>query len=141
VLLTIGEYAKGMRGDYFYPRGLVADQILEGMSAPDEPVRQDDGTWLITGCRPHSCFEKTAVIATSGGEALAAGILHFHCRPDKKKSRGADCDDRYTLTIWLRPHVTSPFLPQNLREWATKAVARYNDYGPIGTYEVRMLPR
>jgi hypothetical protein len=27
VLLTISKYAEELRGDYFYPRGLVADQI------------------------------------------------------------------------------------------------------------------
>lgn len=116
-------YAKGLRADYFYPGGTVSDQIAGGMGVPDKPVKQDDGTWLVAGCRSHSCDEKSAIIATSGGEALAAAILHFHCRPYKKETKSGGCDDDYTLTILSRPSTTSASVSSNLRDWAIKAVA------------------
>jgi len=74
---TFSLYAGKLRGDFFFKNGGVSDQVGLGMSIPDRPVRQDDGTWLVAGCRVKSCTEKAAIIATSGGEALAGGILYY----------------------------------------------------------------
>ena len=140
-ITSMSAHAKGLRGDYFYPGGSVSDQIGVGMSIPDDIVKQDDGTWLVSGCRHGNCTEKSAIVVTARGEALAAAILHFHCRPYMKKTKSGGCGDDYTLTILLRPSTTSASVSWNLRDWATKAVAQYKDHNTIKNFETRMLPQ
>lgn len=137
-IITMSAYAKGLRADYFYSGGTVSDQIAVGMGVPDKPVKQDDGTWLVAGCRPRSCDEKSAIIATSGGEALAAAIVHYPC---VKKNSPEDCSKHPILTIFLRSFVTSPDVPRNLQEWGRREVAQYKDRHPLRIEKIRMLPR
>ncbi len=136
-IITMRAYAKGLRADYFYSGGTVSDQIAVGMGVPDKPVKQDDGTWLVAGCRPHSCDEKSAIIATSGGEALAAAIVHYPCG---KKPAVEDCLTKPILTIFLRSFVTSPDVPRNLQTWARREVAQYKDRHPLQIEKIKVLP-
>lgn len=136
--MTMSAYAKGLRADYFYPGGTVSDQIGAGMSVPGDIIKQDDGTWLVTGCRHGDCAEKSAIVARSGGESLAAAILHYPCG---KKPAVEDCFKKPVLTIFLRSFVTSPDVPRNLQDWARREAARYKDYHPLRIEKIRMLPR
>jgi hypothetical protein len=137
-IMTMSTYAKGLRADYFQSGGTVSDQIAIGMGVPDKPVKQNDGTWLVAGCRPKSCDEKSAIIATSGGEALAAAIVHYACA---KKNSAEDCATRPILTIFVRSFVTSPDVPRNLQDWARREVAQYKGRHPLQIEKIRTLPR
>lgn len=134
---TFSLYAGKLRGDYFFKNGGVAGQVGLGMSSPDQPVRLDDGTWLVAGCRVHNCPEKAAIIATSGGEALAGGIVYYKC-PGKADAK--DCISGPRLAVFLRRTVTSPFLSRNLADWARKELAAYKDYRPLEIDSIRTLP-
>lgn len=134
---TFSLYAGKLRGDLFLKNGGVSDQIGLGMSNPDSPVRQDDGTWLIAGCRAKSCMEKAAIIATSGGEALAGGIVYYEC---SAKAAAKDCFSRPHLAIFQRRSATSPSLARNLADWARRELAAYKDYHPLKIDKTRMLP-
>ena len=135
--MTMSAYAKGLRADYFYSGGTVSDQIAAGMGVPDQPVKQNDGTWLVAGCRPHSCDEKSAIIARADGESLAAGVLYFPCG---KKAGVKDCTKRPTLAVFLRSFVTSPDVPRNLQDWARREVAQYKDLHPLQIEKIQILP-
>ena len=136
-LMTMSAYTKGLRGDFFYS-GAVDDQIGIGMSIPDASRRLDDGTWLVSGCRHGNCTEKAAIIATSGGEALAAAILHYEC---SKKNAAKDCLGRPILTIFVRSFVNSPSVPRNLQDWARKELAQYKNYHPLRMTKIQILRR
>jgi hypothetical protein len=116
----------GMRGNYFGPGWYVIDQLMEGMNGPDPTVHLADGNFMYSGCRIHSCDEKSAVIVTPEPKLLAAALIHFHCRPDHTLPRGksihipATCDelDNPHLTIFVKKENNRPELVQVLREWA-----------------------
>lgn len=134
---TFSLYAGKLRGDFFFKNGGVSDQVGLGMSIPDRPVRQDDGTWLVAGCRVKSCTEKAAIIATSGGEALAGGILYYAC---PRIPAAKDCFSHPHLAIFQRRSATSPSLARNLADWARRELAAYKDYHPLEIDKTRMLP-
>lgn len=134
---TFSLYAGKLRGDFFVRNGSVSDQIGLGMSIPDDPIRLDDSTWLVAGCRAKSCTEKAAIIATSGGEALAGGIVYYEC---SGKAAAKDCFARPHLAVFLRRSATSPSLSRNLADWARKELASYKDYYPLQIDRARMLP-
>jgi hypothetical protein len=132
---------KGMRGSYFWPRAYVIDQLMLGQSIPDPTVTLPDGNFLVSGCRRHSCDEKSAVIVTPEPKMLAAGLINFHCRPDHSVPRGhsihipATCDDldHPTLTIFVKKKNDRPELTRVLRDWAEREAK-------VQAFETRIIP-
>jgi len=103
----------GMRHDYFVPGRRVSDQIMMGLGVPNPPRPIADGNSLLSGCRPHSCDEKAAVIVTPAGAMLAAGLIYLGC-------------DQPTTDCAMAPHLTL-FLQQKnaafareLQDWAVR---------------------
>jgi hypothetical protein len=133
----------GMRGNYFGPGWYVIDQLMKGQSGPpDKTVTLPDGNFMVSGCRFHSCDEKSAIILTAEPKMLAAGLINFHCRLDRTKPRGhrihppTTCDDvdhPPTLTIFVKKKNERPELTQPLKDWAVR-VSR------VQTVEIRYIP-
>ena len=122
----------GIRHDYFFP-GRVSDQINLGQSIPNPPKLLPEGNTLISGCRVHSCDEKTAVIATGAGVMLAAGMIYLRCVPEKVE-RAQGCKMVTHLRIFLKQKNNRPDFVQELKEWA----ARVGYKG--GDAEMQILP-
>jgi hypothetical protein len=111
----------GKRISFFYKRGILSDQILEGLShfAPERTLR--DGRHLVSGCRPHSCTEKVAVVATPQGKALAVGFINYRCEFLKGHSQNCSRRPRLTLVVPSRNNMASVLEP--IRQWAVRVSA------------------
>jgi hypothetical protein len=107
----------GMRRDYFVPGRRVSDQIMMGLGIPDPTKRLADGNYLISGCRQHSCTEKSAVIVTPAGTMLAAGIIYFPCAMEKAAQ---DCFMTPYLRIFTKKKNDRPAFVQELQDWAAR---------------------
>ena len=106
----------GMRHNYFGRNWRVNEQIFMGMGVPnpDKPVA--DGNILMSGCRRHSCDEKSAIIVTRAGAMLAAGMIYFRCPDDlDKRKPPIDCDFRPYFRIFLKQKNNRPALVQELK--------------------------
>ena len=70
----IGERQAGWLYD-----GGMADQVIDVLNGPDPdpPVRFGDNLIRYSACRWHSCEEKGAVVLTTEGEIVSAGVIHF----------------------------------------------------------------
>jgi len=112
----------GDRQDTFVNDGLLREAVLGSIGEPDDPRELRDGSTMMTGCRPHSCMEKGAVIVNGASKQLrAAAILHFHCRLALLESETSDtppgnkCDTDPTLEIFvIRRNGTPAALKQEL---------------------------
>ena len=119
-----------LRTDYYGRRMLVRDQLWMGLGNPDRDTSLLGGNYLVSGCRPASCDEKTAVIVTRSGKMLIAGLVGLpglkHCRLDTA------CDETPMLTIYVKRANDNPVLVREIKDWAeTKGVTRS---------EIRILP-
>ena len=119
-----------MRGSYLMPDALVSEQILESMGVPDQTFGLSDGNYLVSGCRVHSCDEKSAIIANSDGTPMASALIHFHCHVAKHGV--VNCDVSPRLTLFLKPSSDQVLLSQELEAWASSKAA-------IGSIETRLL--
>jgi len=123
-----------IRGDYFVDRP-VSDQIMMGLGIPNPTKSLADGNYLISGCRRHSCDEKSAVIVTAKGATLAAGIIYFRCGGDPVKRPSAppvDCTLGPHLRIFMKQKNDRPAFAQELQDWAARE-------GYKGTPETQIL--
>jgi hypothetical protein len=79
-------YAGDDMRDLFTESMSVAKQLRRGTAMPDQETQPEDGArvgpgWVfLTGCRPHYCPEKAAVVATRDGAPLAAGVIYYTSR-------------------------------------------------------------
>jgi hypothetical protein len=96
------------REDTFVNDGLLREAIIGFIGMADEPRELSDGSTMMTGCRPHSCPEKGAVIVDGHANQLrAAAILHFHCRRKLLETEASNqvpgnrCDTEPTLEIFI----------------------------------------
>jgi len=137
------------RGKYLGRGGLVSDQIGMALGHP-WPTRQlADGNYLVSGCRPHDCPEKGAVVATPTGAVLAAGLINFPCAMDRKVA-GIVCKKYDTappvLTVFLRKKNNRPAILRDLKDWADGAQLADRKANPgepilhIATTEIRIIP-
>ena len=132
---------RGMRGSYMGPGWYVIDQLMSGMGIPEPTATLPDGNFLVSGCRRHSCDEKSAVIVTPEPKMLAAGLINFHCRPDHTIPQGnsihipATCNDldNPVLTIFVKKKNERPELIQPLKDWAERV-------SHVQTVEMRYIP-
>lgn len=109
-------------GSYLVPNGLVSEQIIMALGIPQPLIKLADGDYLLSGCRPHSCDEKAAVIVTSRGQVLAAGLINFRCHLNSSKPYIGTtvCDRNAHLTLFLRKKVGRSALDLELRNWASR---------------------
>ena len=107
-----------MRGSYLNPGARVSDQILESMGIPNKTTRLPDGNFLLSGCRVHSCDEKSAIIATPEGAVVAAGLIHFQCHMARRGI--VDCADAPHLTLFVKPNSDRDVLSGELESWARR---------------------
>lgn len=111
----------GIRYDYFVPGRRVSKQVMMGLGIPNPARHVADGNILISGCRPHSCDEKSAVIVTPAGAMLAASLIYLSCDGDMDKRRPAvDCKLRPHLRIFIKQKNDRPALVQELKDWAAR---------------------
>lgn len=107
-----------VRHDYF-TLARVSDQVVMGLGIPNPQKPVADGNVLISGCRRHSCDEKSAVIATPAGLMLAAGLIYFRCPGDMDKTKAAaDCKLAPYLKIFVKLKNDRPAFEQELKGWA-----------------------
>ena len=109
----------GIRQDYFLPGRPVSDQVMMGLGIPNPNKLLPEGNTLISGCRRHSCDEKSAVIVTSAGAMLAAGMIYFSCSP-KPGDRTRNCDFGPYFRIFLKKQNDRPDFVQELQDWAVR---------------------
>lgn len=107
-----------MRGSYLMPDALVSSQILQSIGIPDRTERLDDGNYLLSGCRMHSCDEKAAIIANPDGKMVASALIHFHCHV--VRGGEVDCDSAPRLTLFLKSDPHRDILSQELKSWARR---------------------
>lgn len=113
------------RGSYFVPDKPVSEQIIMGLGIPNPTVPLAEGNYLVSGCRPHSCDEKAAVIVTPTGMILMAGLINFHCHRDVAKNSPTPagaviCEHDPRLTVLVTRKNNQPALAQELRDWAER---------------------
>jgi hypothetical protein len=128
---ALKKFAGSARGPYMqvYPP-LVSDAIAEGLSGPSDPVvALPGGLRLISGCRAHSCDEKSAVILSSGDKIEAAAVISPHChwtQAPHRTRRGnlngpSKCDyDHDVLTVFLHRSPRSDELDKVLQDWGRR---------------------
>lgn len=124
-----------LRGDYFLPKALVGEQLNMGLGIRDPAVMLPDGNYLVSGCRPHSCTEKAAIIASTSKQILAAGLIHFHCREvvDGMAKR-TDCETgKPRLAVFVRAANKSPAILKDIQDWARRA-------GNVSATEIIAIP-
>jgi len=110
-----------IRHDYFGRRLRLSEQIFREMGIPNPPRPSADGNILISGCRPHSCDEKSSVIVTPAGAMLAAGLIYFSCNGDLDQRKSAvHCELRPHLMIFMKQKNDRPTLVQELKDWAAR---------------------
>jgi hypothetical protein len=111
-----------LRGDYFVDR-LVSDQIIMGLGIPNPERKISDGIFLQSGCRRHSCDEKSAVIVTAKGAMLAAGMIYLRCGGDPVERPYAppvSCTLAPHLRIFMKEKNDRPAFVQELQDWAAR---------------------
>ena len=109
------------RADFFYPDGLVADQIEQAIGGPPDPLRElGGGVNLISGCRFRSCPEKGAVVAGPGDRIHAIALLHsvYEENPPAREDR---------MTLFLASDLENDLYRQVLYEWARER----DFFGPV----------
>ncbi|HKX64135.1 MAG TPA: hypothetical protein VJM78_02420 [Rhizomicrobium sp.] len=121
VVKSVRHEFRGIRYNYFGPNWLVNEQIIMGLGIPNPARHVADGNTLVSGCRPHSCDEKSAVIVTPAGAMLAAGLIYLSCDGDlDKKIPAVDCKLRPRLRIFMKQKNDRPALAQELKDWAAR---------------------
>jgi len=58
-----------------------------GLGIPSSTKMLSDENYLVSGCRPHSCYEKAAVIVTPAGKLLMAGLIHFSLSSERGQAK------------------------------------------------------
>jgi hypothetical protein len=98
------------RDDFFWPDGLISEQMIAGLGGPPEPLRRlSQGLALGSACRAHSCPERAAVVIQCPSRPVAFAIKHFPCRDGY-------CDTTASFTIFTRPGAPA-LARQELEAW------------------------
>lgn len=124
------------RADLHQPNVLLKDAVRDYMQIPDGTPTEVDGHTLISGCRPHSCDEKSAALIDHASHHVQAiGIRHFHCSQGPAGPVACDRDATLLMVLVQRAGqgtASEPVLRQQLERWA----ARFG----TGHEEIRRLP-
>ncbi|QNK66253.1 hypothetical protein [Variovorax sp. PAMC26660] len=93
-------------GSYYWPEGLLAEQLIEGLSSRHDRKAQalPGGLQLVSSYRrPYGGSERAAVLVDSrSGDVLAAALVHRQCGKDSS-STGCLDDQHAVLSVFLRP--------------------------------------
>lgn len=128
------------RADIYRNDVLEREAVFELMGAEHEVEEVDTRFVMISGCRQHSCEEKSAAIVdTEQKKLMAVGLMHFRCHlaileksalkalVDQKVREAAQrqCDREATLDVTVRRTTSDPAdmgyeidLLNRLRAWA-----------------------
>lgn len=124
--LAVVRFAGMASGSYYWPEGLLAEQLIAGLSSPVERQQQalPGGRQLLSSYRlSYGGSERAAVLIDSrSGNVLAAALVHRACG---KGSAASGClDDQHAvLSIFLRPGFDLAGA-QPLRAWSLKTPER-----------------
>ena len=117
------------RADLYWDDGRIAEQVVEGLGGPPNPVEKLGGGLVMgSACRAHSCPERAAVIVRCPAEVVAFGVKYFKC----SGSPETRCDSIPTFAIYSRtdfPHVARTALD----EWVRRE-AREEGFAPVVEY-------
>ena len=124
------------RADLHQPNVLLKDAVREYMQIPDGTPTEVDGLTFVSGCRPHSCDEKSAALIDNASRHVQAiGIRHFHCSLGPAGPVACDRDATLLMVLVQRAGqgtASEPMLRQQLERWAAQ-------FG-LGHAEIRRLP-
>jgi hypothetical protein len=120
---ALTEFLGDIRGDYISPDMPVVNQVMvmNGLPQEDDVVRGN--STIHSGCRPHSCPEKAAVVYDENGKIQAVGLMHDVWAPNPESYTGTS----YTKTQHVVMFV--PFKNKSLDaeilllEWAHRHLA------------------
>src|SRR5258708_2210594 len=121
VVKTVQHEFGGIRHNYFGRNWRVSEQIIMGLGNPNPTRPIAHGNYLVSGCRPHSCDEKSSLIVTPAGALFAAGMIYLRCRGDMDKRKPlVACDFRPHFRIFMKQKNDRPALVQELQDWAAR---------------------
>jgi hypothetical protein len=138
LIKPVAAFLSNRRGTYFWEGGDIADQAVEGMNYPGEPIRLPNGNRLVWGCRPHSCREKTGAIITPHKEVRAVALIHYPCVFGEEDII-LPCPDGARLTIFVKPGDVDPAYSEAFEEWARREVAR-DPEALLTSVQTKVLP-
>jgi hypothetical protein len=81
-------------------------------------ARLEDQNLLLSGCRPHSCNEKGALIIDATGQILGAGLINPHCG----RAGHPRCEFAATLTVFVKNIDGRDSIVRALEQWASEVV-------------------
>jgi len=104
--LAVTRFAGMASGSYYWPEGLLAEQLISGLASRPDRKQQalPDGQRLLSSYRrPYDGGERAAVLVDDrSGDVLAAALVHRSCGKDSSSSGCLD-DQHAVLSIFLRP--------------------------------------
>lgn len=104
--LALTRFAGMASGSYYWPEGLLAEQLISGLSSRRDRKQQalPDGLQLLSSYRrPYGGSERAAVLIDGrSGDVLAAALVHRQCGAGSS-STGCLDDQHAVLSIFLRP--------------------------------------
>jgi hypothetical protein len=104
--LALTRFAGVASGSYYWPEGLLAEQLISGLSSRRDRKQQalPGGQRLLSSYRrPYGGSERAAVLLDDrSGDVLAAALVHRQCGADSA-STGCLDDQHAVLSIFLRP--------------------------------------
>lgn len=134
---AVTAFAGMASGSYYWPEGLLAEQLIAGLASPRHRQQQalPGGRRLLSSYRmPNGGSERAAVLVDdSSGKVLAAALVHRECGVG---SSGTGCrDDQHAvLSVFLRPGIDRA-QAQPLLEWSRTVPKEDLDSGEAEKFE------
>lgn len=104
--LALTRFAGMASGSYYWPEGLLAEQLISGLSSRRDRKQQalPGGLQLLSSYRrPFGGSERAAVLLDGrSGDVLAAALVHRQCGAGSS-STGCLDDQHAVLSVFLRP--------------------------------------
>lgn len=134
---AITAFAGLASGSYYWPEGLLAEQLIAGLASPRHRQQQalPGGRRVLSSYRlPNGGSERSAVLVDDrNGEVLAAALAHRECGVNSA-SKGCRDDQHAVLSIFLRPGIDRA-QAQPLVEWSGKVPKEDLDSGEEEKFE------
>ncbi|RIX81746.1 hypothetical protein D3H34_10370 [Acidovorax cavernicola] len=104
--LAVTRFAGMASGSYYWPEGLLAEQLISGLASRSDRKQQalSEGQRLLSSYRrPYGGSERAAVLVDDrSGDVLAAALVHRSCGKNSS-STGCLDDQHAVLSVFLRP--------------------------------------
>jgi len=109
--------------------GNVADQAIEAMSAPNAPfsVRLKDGSWRVSGERPHDGGTYTFALVDKEGVMRAVGLYFI----PSDTPRSHNFDDRHQYWIYVKASPLREQYVADMKTFKDQPDARVNPNAPV----------